>query len=115
VLRGVEAVVLLGGLAVFALLPSLPGLPLCPVKWLTGRDCPTCGVTRALHALMHGHPAEAAALNPIAFLVVLVILRRLLLLYAGEGVPVRLMSSKIVERGVLAAFFALGYWHVFHV
>jgi len=99
----------------FALLPALPGVPLCPVKWLTGRDCPTCGVTRALHALMHGHLAEAAALNPIAFLVILVVLRRLLILYAAEGGFGRLLSAKIVERGVLAAFFALGYWHVFHV
>lgn len=39
-------------------------LPHCPLKWLTGYDCPGCGTTRALHALMHGDPAGAFAANP---------------------------------------------------
>lgn len=42
---------------------SLP-YPRCPVKWLTGWDCPGCGSTRALHALLHGRVAEAWGLNP---------------------------------------------------
>lgn len=37
--------------------------PKCPVKWLTGYDCPGCGSSRALHALVHGHPLEAWAHN----------------------------------------------------
>jgi hypothetical protein len=114
-LRGLETGVLLGGAAWFALLPALPRVPLCPVKWLTGHDCPTCGVTRALFALLHGNVAEAAALNPISFLVVLVVLRRLVLLLCAEGAFRRLLSATIVERGALAAFFVLGYWHVLHV
>lgn len=38
--------------------------PRCPVKWLTGLDCPGCGGARAMHALLNGHPAEAWAYNP---------------------------------------------------
>jgi len=37
--------------------------PKCPVKLLTGFDCPSCGVQRAFHALMHGHLLEALAFN----------------------------------------------------
>ena len=111
-LRRVEAAVLLGGIAAFALAPELPGVPLCPVKWLVGRDCPTCGVTRALFALMHGHMSAAAALNPIAFIVVLIVLRRLWLLFFAQSGLARLLALPAVERGLLAAFFALGWWHV---
>jgi len=112
-LRGIETAILAGGFATVPFLRTLPGVPLCPVKWLTGKDCPTCGVTRALFALLHGNVGEAAALNPIAFLVVLVVIRRLWLLYFEEGGLGRLFSTPIVERGMLAAFFALGWWHVF--
>ncbi len=37
--------------------------PRCPVKTLTGLDCPGCGSTRALHAMLHGHPKEALGYN----------------------------------------------------
>lgn len=38
--------------------------PRCPVKWLTGLDCPGCGSARALHSLLHGEFAKALAYNP---------------------------------------------------
>lgn len=37
--------------------------PKCPVHYLTGLQCPGCGVSRAIHALLHGHAAEALAYN----------------------------------------------------
>lgn len=38
----------------------------CMLRRLTGYDCPGCGTQRALHALLHGHPAEAWRYNPAA-------------------------------------------------
>ena len=38
-------------------------MPKCPVWVLTGYQCPGCGFTRALHALMHGHLGEALSYN----------------------------------------------------
>lgn len=38
--------------------------PRCPIKWATGFDCPGCGSSRALHALVHGHPLQALRFNP---------------------------------------------------
>ena len=43
-------------------------MPRCPFRWLTGWQCPACGNQRALHALLHGHLAEAWAFNPFLLL-----------------------------------------------
>ena len=37
--------------------------PKCPVKLLTGLDCPGCGGQRALHAALHGHFVQALHYN----------------------------------------------------
>jgi hypothetical protein len=62
-------------LCVFAVLwcftpPAEPGVRLCGFHWLTGRDCPLCGLTRALFALAKGHWSQAIqfnALSPLGF------------------------------------------------
>jgi hypothetical protein len=38
----------------------------CPIREYLHLDCPGCGMTRALHELLHGHVAAAAALNPLS-------------------------------------------------
>ena len=42
---------------------ATPLAPKCPVKMLTGWDCPGCGFQRAAHALLHGNVLEAWAYN----------------------------------------------------
>ena len=44
--------------------------PRCPIKMLTGYDCPSCGAQRAIHAALHGNIADAIRYN--LFLVVAV-------------------------------------------
>jgi hypothetical protein len=41
--------------------------PQCMFRQLTGLDCPGCGTTRALHAMLHGRFAEAFRFNPLLF------------------------------------------------
>lgn len=87
-------------------------LPKCPVKTLTGWDCPGCGSTRALHSLIEGEPLQALRCNfflPIA-----------LVLAVGamltEAFPKRLqhlrhiVMSPIVLYGFIA--LAIAWWIV---
>jgi hypothetical protein len=58
-------------LSIFAVLwcftpPAEPGIRLCGFYWLTGRDCPLCGLTRALFALAKGHWIQAIHLNALS-------------------------------------------------
>ena len=39
--------------------------PACPIREFLGIDCPGCGATRALAALLRGHFAEALRLNAL--------------------------------------------------
>lgn len=42
--------------------------PTCPSLMLTGLYCPGCGTLRMLHSLTEGDVAAAAAMNPLALL-----------------------------------------------
>ena len=46
----------------------------CPVKYLTGYDCPGCGGQRAVHALLHLRIKEAIAYNPFLVIVTIYLL-----------------------------------------
>lgn len=50
--------------------PNAPGnpFPACMFRALTGYYCIGCGVTRALHALVHGDVLGALSMNPLAIL-----------------------------------------------
>lgn len=69
-LRAPLGVLALGGAGAVLLLfvnPNEPGnlLPKCPFNWLTGLNCPACGVTRMVHALLHGDVAAAWHYNAV--------------------------------------------------
>lgn len=69
VLSAGTAVVAVGLLQVVD--PTQPGhLPTCPFLALTGWYCPGCGSLRMLHHLGEGDVVGAAAMNPVALLMV---------------------------------------------
>ena len=43
--------------------PTEGNPPFCPFKLMTGHDCPGCGATRSLNALLHGNFTTAADHN----------------------------------------------------
>lgn len=54
----------------YAVDPSDGQSPRCMLRLLTGFDCPGCGSQRALHAMLHGRPADAWHYNPAVFFAV---------------------------------------------
>ena len=65
--------------------PATTGyFPPCPVRALTGFQCPGCGTTRALHALLHGDFAAAFRFNPMLFIVTAVLLPALVSVLRGR-------------------------------
>lgn len=51
-------------IALYLFLVDITGLmPRCPIKLITGFDCPGCGSQRALHSLLDGHPLESLHYN----------------------------------------------------
>lgn len=72
--RRVIPPLLLGGLAVAATAvlqrsfdPFTQHVPLCLLHALTGLDCPGCGATRAVHALLRGDVLLALRCNALLF------------------------------------------------
>ncbi|MFQ6538444.1 MULTISPECIES: DUF2752 domain-containing protein [Aphanothece] len=89
--------------------PDLPGFA-CPLRSLTGVPCPTCFLTRATAASLHGRWSEALdqhALGPLA--------AAALLVWSVQAIRQR----RLVPRGLLRAWHGavalavlLGYWGV---
>lgn len=77
---------LAGGWVLFNYPPATtPWYPQCVFHALTGLDCPGCGITRALHHLLHGRIGEAFALNPMIFVFLAVLLAALPALLRREA------------------------------
>ncbi len=74
-LYGLAASLVVAGLALVVLWrfpPELYGFyPRCPVHEYLHLECPGCGTTRAISALLHGDPAAALRCNALAILFVL--------------------------------------------
>ena len=81
------------------------GLPLppCAFRAVTGCPCPTCGATRCVLALLHGHAAQAFGWNPLVFAALAGI--ALLNLYSTvvllAGLPRARLSLSAIEARIL--------------
>lgn len=87
---------------------GMAGLPDCPIKALTGWQCPGCGGLRATWHLMHGDLAGAWADNPAIF-VMLPILGTGFALWASakaRGLPPPRLSR---TAGILLAILGVGW------
>lgn len=91
--------------------PSAAGSPLpgCLFYEFTGLYCPGCGMTRALHALVHGDLAQMMAMNPLLPLLMIAVP-----LLALQGFGYRLPLPKALVATLISAKFwiglLLGFW-----
>jgi len=67
--------------------------PSCPFHALTGWYCPGCGITRALHALVHFDVARALAMNALVVLGL-----PLLAVMAVQGLTQRALLPRVLAR-----------------
>jgi hypothetical protein len=106
------SLIIAGAAYLFFFEPGKTGFfPACPFRLLTGFTCPGCGVTRALHQILHGHFYTAFTLNPL-FLLAIPFLLFALLRYSAivmrGGVP---RPNALPAPFIYAIFFAiLSFW-----
>lgn len=86
-----------GGAAgvVLYLIPPTEGTwyPRCQFHSLTGLHCPGCGATRAVHSLLHGDLAQAAAYN-----VVLIALLPFIAVFLGSAWFEAVTGRRLLKR-----------------
>lgn len=69
-LLAMSAVALMGLLLKYDPHRGIPLVPPCPLRALTGIECPGCGGLRASWSLLHGDLASAWESNPMVFVVI---------------------------------------------
>lgn len=87
-------------------------MPKCPVKFLTGYDCPGCGSQRAIHSLLRGNVADAFSANAlfIAMIPFLALMGYSELSRTRHPRLYRMLCHPAVIGGILVAVIA---WAVF--
>lgn len=78
--------------------PNATWIPPCLFHRLTGFFCPGCGMTRAIHAALHGRFVEALRYNPPGVMMIPV-----LLVWAGLQIPAWLGDSPQPSRFKIAS------------
>jgi len=84
--------------------------PPCPFHAITGLFCPGCGITRALHALVHFDLVRALAMNALVVLSL-----PLLAVMAVQGFTQRALLPKSVARVVFDGRWWIGALLVFGI
>lgn len=84
---------------------------LCPMRLLFGIPCPTCGITRSVSAILHGHLAVAFELHLLGPVVVLAAVA--VLVAAAAQLAGRPVLDRAARFGLPAFYLALGIEIVF--
>lgn len=109
---------LAGTLLLAAVDPTTTHVPLCPLKAVTGLDCPFCGSLRAVHALTRADLATAADHN-LVFTVAVPFLVAAWLWWTAEAlgrrVPVPAMAAWAPARARTARWLGVGVLVAFAV
>ena len=101
------SLLLAGATYLFVFEPGKSGFfPVCIFRFLTGFTCPGCGITRALHQVLHGHFINAFTLNP------LFVLFSPLLLFALLRYTVIVMRGGVPRQNVVPAFYLYALFFV---
>jgi hypothetical protein len=106
--RNCELAVIIALFAYFMFSPRLVGIPLCPSAYFSGTPCPTCGTTRSVWHIFHGHFHQAWAFNPLGFLVVVILIRRVAVLSFNDHPIGRFLNSERIGILLFTTFLLIG-------
>ena len=81
-------------------------VPKCPFHYLTGLDCPACGVQRAAHSLLHGDIVTALRYNYFLAISVPYFVAVLVTTF-GRGRRMQAARQKVQHPIVVLIFLAL--------
>jgi len=88
------------------------GLPPCTIYYLTGRPCPSCGLTTSVSAILHGQFGLAWRANPMGFLIVAaataIAFNSLFALLWGRSVRIENTRFTLLLLGLLAIWLLHG-------
>ena len=88
------------------------GLPPCTIYYLTGRPCPSCGLTTSVSAILHGQFGLAWRANPMGFVIVagavVVALNSLSALLWGRSVRIENTRFTLLLLALLALWLLHG-------
>ncbi len=110
----VAIALLLGAMALYFLFDPTYSVvaPKCLFHLLTGYDCPSCGVQRVIHALLHLEVERAFWLNPFLFVVAPYIVLLIVTAFFRGGVFGR-VRQYVQHRVVVYSYIALYFiWWV---
>jgi hypothetical protein len=80
--------------------------PRCMLHMLTGLNCPGCGTTRAVHALLHGNVRQALAYN-VVFVLLLPLFMALAVRVWWAGLRARPVAGPRMPRWAIRALLVV--------
>lgn len=88
------------------------GLPPCTIYYLTGRPCPSCGLTTSVSAILHGQFGLAWRANPMGFIIVAaataIAFNSLFALFWGRSVRIENTRFTLLLLALLALWLLHG-------
>jgi ABC-type Na+ efflux pump permease subunit len=88
--------------------------PGCLIEWVTGFECPACGMQRMAHALLHGDITTALLLNPFMLVVVLPVITLIAIAWVAPQGRLEWLKRLVSHPITLILLFAvmMAWWVV---
>jgi hypothetical protein len=110
-----ELVIILLIVIYFTFSTSLISIPLCPFNYFLHYPCPTCGTTRSIWHLLHGNFKLAWSFNPIGFVVMFLLFRRMSYLLLPKFRWQQYVNSNLFNHVLMIIYILLGLLRIVSV